>query len=213
MRKELWTENNDGKHIIYIEASSDKLEAKVIVDIIKTSSSNSFSNLEKENLNTPLQIGEGTGVRYKDNLILYRMNAQSRVIEEALLRENIPYRVIGGMKFYDRAEIKDLLAYLKVIHNGNDVVSMKRIINKPTRKIGDRTIEVVDNYREKFDKNYLQVIENIDEVSELNNGAKNALKSFLELYKHLLSVSKELVVADLIKEVLKATSYIEFITE
>jgi DNA helicase-2/ATP-dependent DNA helicase PcrA len=185
----------------------------VIVDIIKTSSSNSFSNLEKENLNTPLQIGEGTGVRYKDNLILYRMNAQSRVIEEALLRENIPYRVIGGMKFYDRAEIKDLLAYLKVIHNGNDVVSMKRIINKPTRKIGDRTIEVVDNYREKFDKNYLQVIENIDEVSELNNGAKNALKSFLELYKHLLSVSKELVVADLIKEVLKATSYIEFITE
>jgi DNA helicase-2/ATP-dependent DNA helicase PcrA len=117
------------------------------------------------------------------------------------------------MKFYDRTEIKDLLAYLKVIHNGNDVVSMKRIINKPTRKIGDRTIEVVDNYREKFDKNYLQVIENIDEVSELNNGTKNALKAFLELYKHLLSVSKELVVADLIKEVLKTTSYIEFITE
>ncbi|MDR3151097.1 MAG: hypothetical protein LBU14_06070 [Candidatus Peribacteria bacterium] len=73
------------------------------------------------------------------------------------------------MKFYDRAEIKDLLAYLKVIHNPSDVIAMKRIINKPTRKIGDKTIEILDNYREKFDKNYFQIIKNIDEVEELNN--------------------------------------------
>ncbi|MDR2640128.1 MAG: hypothetical protein LBC61_02060 [Candidatus Peribacteria bacterium] len=95
------------------------------------------------------------------------------------------------MKFYDRAEIKDLLAYLKIIHNREDVVSMKRVINKPTRKIGDKTIEVLDNYREKFDKNYLQIIENVDEIEELNSGAKNALKSFLELYKFLVEKSKE----------------------
>jgi DNA helicase-2/ATP-dependent DNA helicase PcrA len=73
------------------------------------------------------------------------------------------------MKFYDRAEIKDLMAYLKIIYNPNDMIAMKRIINKPTRKIGDKTIEVLDIYREKFDKNYFQIIKNIDEVEELNN--------------------------------------------
>jgi DNA helicase-2/ATP-dependent DNA helicase PcrA len=105
------------------------------------------------------------------------------------------------------------LAYLKVIYNKNDVVSIKRIINKPTRKIGDRTIEVLDNYREKFDKNYLQIIENIDEIDELNSGAKNALKSFLELYKFLVERAKEMEVSYLLEEILKTTKYIDFITE
>lgn len=190
IKKELWTDNDEWKHIVYIEAPDDKLEAKIIVDIIK----------KTEN-------------KYLDNLILYRTNTQSRAIEEALLRENIPYRVVGWTKFYDRAEIKDLLAYLKVIYNKNDVVSIKRIINKPTRKIGDRTIEVLDNYREKFDKNYLQIIENIDEIDELNSGAKNALKSFLELYKFLVERAKEMEVSYLLEEILKTTKYIDFITE
>jgi len=102
-------------------------------------------------------------------LVLYRTNAQSRKIEESLMIKNIPYRVIWWMKFYDRAEIKDLLSYLKVIHNPNDTVAMKRIINTPTRKIWAKSIEVMDNYKENFGLTYPQIIENIDEVEELNN--------------------------------------------
>lgn len=150
---------------------------------------------------------------YKDNLILYRTNAQSRIIEEELIKANIPYRVVWWMKFYDRAEIKDLLAYLKVIHNPSDVIAMKRIINKPTRKIGDKTIEILDNYREKFDKNYFQIIKNIDEVEELNNWAKSALKLFLNLLECFLSRKEELQVADLLKEVISKTKYTDFITD
>ncbi|USN59407.1 MAG: hypothetical protein H6767_01380 [Candidatus Peribacteria bacterium] len=90
------------------------------------------------------------GGDYSDNLILYRTNGQSRQLEEALIMKGIPYRVIGGLKFYDRMEIKDMLAYLRVIYNPDDVVSMKRIINTPSRKIGAKTIEVLDQYRDNF---------------------------------------------------------------
>jgi DNA helicase-2/ATP-dependent DNA helicase PcrA len=94
------------------------------------------------------------------------------------MMKNIPYRVVGGMKFYDRKEIKDLLGYLRVIHNGNDVVSMKRIINTPTRKIGAKSIEVLDRYKESFEVSYPQLIENIDEVEELKPAARKSVTEF-----------------------------------
>jgi len=145
IKKELWTDNDTGESINYIEAPDDKTEASIITSIIKSKEWD-----------------------YKDNLILYRTNAQSRKIEEALMISNIAYRVIWGQKFYDRKEVKDLLWYLRVIHNQNDVVSMKRIINTPTRKIWARSIEIIDNYKENFWLTYPQIIENIDEIDELN---------------------------------------------
>ncbi|MDD3794027.1 MAG: 3'-5' exonuclease [Candidatus Gracilibacteria bacterium] len=190
IKKELWTENDEGSHIQYIEAPDDKIEASIITQIIK----------EKE--------GD-----YKDNLVLYRTNAQSRKIEESLLMANIPYRVIGGMKFYDRAEIKDLLAYLRVIFNPNDTVSMKRIINTPTRKIGAKSIEVLDHYKENFGLTYPQIIENIDEVEELNNGAKSAIKTFNTIFEDLVLKSHKIVVSELLREIVKITKYDEYITE
>ncbi|MDD3144688.1 MAG: 3'-5' exonuclease [Candidatus Gracilibacteria bacterium] len=189
IKKELWTENDEGSHIQYIEAPDDKIEASIITQIIK----------EKE--------GD-----YKDNLVLYRTNAQSRKIEESLLMANIPYRVIGGMKFYDRAEIKDLLGYLKVIHNPNDTVAMKRIINTPTRKIGAKSIETMDNYRENFSLTYPQIMENIDDIEELNNGAKNSIKIFNQLFEDLVLKSHKIVVSELIREIVKVTNYEEYIT-
>lgn len=193
IKKELWTENNDWNHIQYIEAPDDKIEASVIAEIIKEKNDN-WSSLS-------------------DNLILYRTNAQSRKIEEALMIKNLAYRVIWGMKFYDRAEIKDLLAYLRVIHNPNDTVSMKRIINTPTRKIWAKSIETLDHYKENFWLTYPQIIENIDEVEELNNWAKTAIKSFNIIFEDLVKKSHQIVVSELLREIVKTTKYDDYITE
>lgn len=199
IKKELWTDNCEGEHIYYIEAPDDKIEAKIITEIIKDKSSS--KSLIKENDNS-----------YKDNLILYRTNAQSRKIEEALMIANIPYRVIWWQKFYDRKEIKDLLCYLRVIHNPNDSVSMKRIINTPTRKIWAKSIEIMDNYKENFWLTYPQIIENIDEVEELNNWARAAIKNFNMIFEDLVKKSHKIVVPELIREVVKLTGYDDFIT-
>lgn len=190
IKKELWTDNIEWEHISYIEAPDDKTEASIIVNIIK----------EKEG-------------NYKDNLILYRTNAQSRKLEEALMIKNIPYRVIGGQKFYDRKEIKDILAYLRVIHNSNDIVSMKRIINTPTRKIGTKSIQVMDMYKENFGLTYMQIMENILEVEELNNAAKSAIKNFENIFLDLLNSSQVKTVSELIRELVKRIWYEEYITD
>ena len=190
MKKELWTENEIWEKITLIETPDDRLEAKAIVKIIK----------EKWE-------------SYKDNLILYRTNSQSRQIEEALLIENIPYRVIWGLKFYDRKEIKDLLAYLRVIFNPEDVVSMKRIINTPTRKIGAKSIEIMDIYMSNFWIKYLDLFENIDEIEELKPAAKKAITSFGEIFNLLKQKSNNIEVAYLIKEIIDTTEYIDYITQ
>ena len=190
IKKELWTDNDHWEHISYIEAPDDKIEASILANIIK----------EKE--------GD-----YIDNLILYRTNAQSRKIEEALMMANIPYKVIWGQKFYDRKEIKDILGYLRVIHNPNDVVSMKRIINTPTRKIWAKSIEILDNYKENFWLTYPQIIENIDEVDEIKPAAKKAIQSFNVIFQSLVESSTKIVVSELIREIIKVVKYEEYITE
>ena len=193
IKKELWTDNNDWEKINYIQAPDDKLEASIISNII----------YEKKG-------GEN---KYADNLILYRTNAQSRQIEESLIMKNIPYRVVWGLKFYDRKEIKDLLWYLRVIYNPDDVVSMKRIINVPTRKIWAKSIEIIDNYKDNFKKSYPQIIDNIDEILELKAWAKLALKLFWHTYTELCNASNELVVSDLINLIINKIKYTDYIID
>ena len=188
LKKELWTDNVVGEKILYAEAQDDTWEANWIAENIK----NNEGNL-------------------KDNLILYRTNSQSRKIEEALLKNNLPYRVIGGMKFYDRKEIKDILAYLRVLHNHNDIVNFKRIINVPWRKIWAKSVEILDGYRNDFGLNYLQIIENIDEVEWLRPAAKIALSNFWEIYKNLQKKSSEIEVSKLISEIVKQVGYKEYL--
>jgi DNA helicase-2/ATP-dependent DNA helicase PcrA len=190
IKKELWTDNQEWELINYIEAPDDKTEASIIVGIIKNKEGN-----------------------YKDNLILYRTNAQSRKIEEALMIANIPYRVIWGQKFYDRKEVKDLLWYLRIIFNPNDVISMKRVINTPTRKIWARSIEIMDNYRENFWLSYPQIMENIEEIEELKGWAKNAIKIFNEAFEDLVKISEKKVVSELLRDIIKKTWYENYITE
>ena len=188
LKKELWTDNKVGEKIRYIEAVDDRQEAKIITEIIK-------EKFEEEK--SP----------YKDNLILYRTNGQSRNFEEALMLQWVPYRVVWSLKFYDRKEVKDLLGYLKVLYNQDDIVGFKRIINTPSRKIGAKSVSVLDGLRNDFWLNYLQIIENIDEVDDLRSNAKESLKWFMEIYASLYESSKTLVVSELIWEIVKKINY------
>ena len=190
IKKELWTANDTGEFINLIEAPDDKIEANIIASII-----------------------EQKWKPFKDDLILYRLNAQSRQIEEALIQKNIPYKVIWWLKFYERKEIKDLLAYLKIIHNQNDTISMKRIINVPPRKIWTKTLDMMDIYKNNYSLNYFQIIENIDEVEELNNWAKSAVKNFSNIYKYLFNKSIELTLPELLREIIKIVDYENYLTE
>lgn len=190
IKKELWTENDKWEKINYIIAPSDKTEAKIIASIIK----------EK-------------WWKYSDNLILYRLNAQSRILEEALISENIPYKVIWWLKFYERKEIKDLIAYLKLIYNFNDSISLKRIINVPPRKIWAKTIETLDIYKENFWLTYFNIIENIDEVEELNSWAKTAIKNFSNIYKNLYEKSFSINLVEILNEILNKTNYLEYLLD
>ncbi len=190
VQKNLWTNNSSWEKITLIEALDDKMEAKIVAKIIKDKNWN-----------------------YKDNLILYRTNSQSRQMEEALLVQNIPYKVVWGLKFYDRKEIKDLLAYLKIIFNPEDLVSMKRIINTPTRKIWDKSVEILDNYSSNFWISYLEVMQNILEIEELKPAAKKAISDFNTIIEQLIIKSQKVEVIDLIKEILKLTNYENYITD
>lgn len=188
--KTLFTENEPGEKITYIDAPTDRLEANTIAKIIKEKWFNYF-----------------------ENLILYRTNSQSRALEEALMIEAIPYKVIWGLKFYDRMEVKDMISYLRVIHNPNDVVGMKRIINVPTRKIWATTLAKLDEYKNAFGATYLQIFENIDEVDELNSGAKKAVYAFYQIFIELMDASKRLEVSDLIDFIIEKIWYENYLRD
>ena len=217
IEKKLRTNNETGTKINYIEAPTDREEANIIAHIIqnKTSSSLHSPSIEKRE-NKQIDQHDNTQEKkqntYANFLILYRINAQSRQIEEALIMKNIPYRIIGWVKFYDRKEIKDILAYLRTIQNMEDSVSMRRIINTPPRKIGAKSIEILFTYKQKYDLSFITLIENREEMSELTPWAKKNIWEFYELLLFLREKSKSLEIADLIKELISQIWYEEYIT-
>lgn len=175
MRKEknLWTARGQGEKIKYYRAFNERDEAAYVIRKIK----------ELINKN----------VAYQDIAVLYRTNAQSRVIEEEMLKENLPYRVIGSFYFYSRKEIKDLIAYLRLIHNSKDNVSLLRVINTPKRGIGLKTIE---NLTKKADENGTSIYEAISSGKELE---------FKKLIEKLKDISQEITLTELIDKVLDAS--------
>ena len=150
---------------------------------------------------------------YKDFAVLYRTNAQSRIMEEAFMRYGIPYKIIGGVKFYSRKEIKDILSYLRVILNHHDIVSLLRIINTPTRKIGAKTIEILTEASNQLGMSLYDTMSACDGISELSDSKKASVRSFIELIDHLKEKAKEYNVAGLIKYLLIETGYKEFLFE
>ncbi|MEW5818967.1 MAG: UvrD-helicase domain-containing protein [Cyanobacteriota bacterium] len=146
--------------------------------------------------------------------ILYRTNAQSRSLEEALIIKKIPYRIIGGIKFYDRKEIKDIIAYLKILYNPSDTQSIKRVINEPKRSIGKTTLEKVDeivlnNPGYKF----IEVLQNIELVDNFNKRTIKQIKEFTNLIQFLSSCVESMSLRDLIKKVAYDTGYVQMLRD
>ncbi|MGI6084308.1 MAG: DNA helicase PcrA [Acetivibrionales bacterium] len=172
--KQLWTDNIEGKLINRYEAADERDEAYYVAGTIK-----SLKN---------------SGRSYNDMAILYRINAQSRVLEEMLMKQGIPYKIYGGLKFYARKEIKDVLALLRVVQNGNDDISLKRIINVPKRGIGKITMDRIEQYAISEGVSMYKIISMINNYPDLSRAGKN-LQGFLNFIERMkvLAVKTELV--------------------
>ncbi|MBI2995510.1 MAG: UvrD-helicase domain-containing protein [Candidatus Melainabacteria bacterium] len=145
--------------------------------------------------------------KYSDVGVLYRTNAQSRVIEEALIKRNIPYQIVGGFRFYERKEIKDVIAYLKVIYNPSDSVSLKRIINVPKRGLGATTLVKIEEFANKNNFSLYKTLLEISDVSDLPEKTIVSVQSFTHLIEYLRKASKSLSVSDLLSVLLKKSGY------
>lgn len=190
--KVLYSQKGQGEKIYYYEAQDEADEANFIVNTIQQTSPD-----------------------YNSFAVLYRTNAQSRAIEEACISHGIPYRIYGGLKFYDRKEIKDVIAYLKLIFNPNDSQSFKRIVNVPKRAIGDTTIKHLQEISNQQDWSLFETILNLDETesSLLNSKTKEKLKKFADLIMNFQSVHKKYNLRDFVAEVIEKSGYLRELSE
>ena len=185
LEKEVWTENESGEKIEINQLINDSEEGRFV-------SSSIFENKHNLQLNND------------DFAVLYRTNAQSRSIEDALRRKNIPYQVYGGLSFYQRKEIKDILAYLRVIVNPNDEESIKRIINFPTRGIGQTTLDKLLIFANEKNISLFEVLENLNSQEiNINSGTKNKLNEFFLLIKSFQLLNEKLNAFEMVEKVLK----------
>ncbi|ELB08648.1 ATP-dependent DNA helicase PcrA [Enterococcus faecium EnGen0029] len=187
--KNLWTENKEGNKITYYRADNERDETRFIVDRMQEEIRSNHRN-------------------YGDFAILYRTNAQSRVIEETLLKANIPYKMVGGHKFYDRKEIKDILAYLNVLANPQDSISFERIVNSPKRGIGPGSIEKLRSFASLHEWPLLEAAQNV-ELANIGGKAGQQLGSFGEMIQEVTQMIPYLTVTELTKEVLDRSGYLE----
>ena len=184
--KKLWTENEEGEIPCIYRAEDEYDEAAYIVQEI--------SHLKTQEY-----------MKLSDFVILYRMNSQSRAIEDILRRENIPYKIIGGLKFYERKEIKDIIAYLRLIFNTSDNISLKRIINEPKRGIGKTSLDNIQEISEKTGSSMYEIIKNAEQYG-LNRVKANSME-FINLIEDLRLQMNDLSISELIKVTLKNSGY------
>ena len=187
--KNLWTEDGDGEQISLYEAFNEQDEARFIVDRVQ----DWFNN----------------GNRRSDAAILYRSNAQSRELEDALLRMGMPYRIYGGHRFYERLEIKNALAYLRLVINRDDDTAMERVINVPTRGIGGRTIEQVRSVAREENCSLWQACAKCVNETLMTSRASNAVLGFLELIDELSLACSELELAEKAEHIVNHTGLIQ----
>ena len=159
------------------------------------------------------KIKEAENKNYNDFAILYRTNAQSRIFEESFRRKGIPYKIVGGTRFYDRKEIKDMLAYLKVIINPQDDISIKRIINVPKRGIGDATVNKVQDFAENFELNMWDALAEVRTIPTLTARNVSTIEPFVGLMERFMELSEVIPVSELIKTILEETGYLKQLKE
>ncbi|MBR5272549.1 MAG: UvrD-helicase domain-containing protein [Clostridia bacterium] len=185
--KNLWTDAGAGEKITMYCSSDETREGEYIADTIV------------DNVNG--------GMKWSDHAILYRMNAQSNMIERAFIRMGVPYRILGGRKFYDRKEIKDALAYLQVINNTSDSVRLRRIINEPKRGIGDTTVNNAAEIAQTLGMSLFEVIKTADEYAKLSKSSKGLLK-FAKMIEDLQELAQTATLKELFDEVMEQSGYI-----
>ena len=186
--KQLWTDNGEGEKIKFCQFDTGYDEAEYIAD-----------DIEREVRN---------GASYNDHAILYRTNAQSRLFEERFVAQNIPYKIVGGVNFYARREIKDVLAYLKTIDNGKDDLAVRRIINVPKRGIGLTTINRIQESAASRGIGFYDALLGLDLIPGVARGAAK-LEGFVALIEYFKGVAETLSLSDLLQEVIDKTGYIE----
>lgn len=193
-KKKMWTEQKGGDLIEVVHARSEKEEVEFVAKSIEE-----LLRDKKAILN--------------EIVVLYRTNAQSRIVEEGFLRYGIPYKVIGGVRFYARKEIKDLLAYLRIVHNPYDTDSLLRIINTPARKIGQTTIHKLQTFALSRSLSLSEVLNHVEMVDEINLKTKDALSNFWSRFAKWRAESQKIPVSDLIKNIVSEIGYQEYLCD
>lgn len=189
-RKKLWSEQKEGQ-LIKIQLAENEIEEGDFI-------SNTISYMRRYE-----------GREYKDFAVLYRANAQARSVEDSLNRNGIPYNIYGGIKFYERKEIKDIIAYLRVLQNPQDDISLKRIINVPRRGIGLRTIEKIEDRASLKEESLYSVLIDIEDNSDISRKARASISEFVDLMSTLRSFTDVYSVSQIIEKVLDVTGYID----
>lgn len=191
--KKLWTQNGKGDLIKVLACDNARDEVSRIIEIIKENHQN--------------------GIAYRDMTILYRTNAQSRLFEEGFLRYNIPHKVFGGISFYSRAEIKDIIAYLSIIVNPQDELNLQRIINVPKRKVGEKGTEKIITYARENNLNLLEALSHIKEISGLTVVGKEKLLEMYDIIKELKDLSYTETASYIVQTLIDKIKYIDYIKE
>ena len=191
--KKLWTQNGKGDLIKVLVCDNGRDEVSRIIEFIRENHQN--------------------GVPYRDMTILYRTNAQSRIFEEGLLRYSIPHKVFGGISFYSRAEIKDIIAYLSIIVNPQDELNLQRIINVPKRKVGEKGIEKIIAYARENDLNLLEALSHIKEISGLTAVGKEKLLEMYDIIKELKDLAYTETASYIVQTLIDKIHYIDYINE
>ena len=186
--KTLWTENSRGEKVLYHKAADEQREAHFIAATIR-------KNREK-------------GARYSDHAILYRMNALSGTLEQMFIRQGLPYRIIGGLKFFDRKEVKDVLAYLAVINNPEDTLRLRRIINEPKRGIGEATLNTAQQVSDTLGQSMYRTLQTAEEYAPLSAKAK-ALMAFTAMLDGIAERVDEVPLIETLEEVLEQSGYVK----
>lgn len=191
--KKLWTQNENGELIQVLECDNGRDEVNKIIDIIREEHSK--------------------GVPYKDITILYRTNAQSRIFEEGFLRYNIPHKVFGGISFYARAEIKDIVAYLSVIANPKDELNLTRILNVPKRKLGDKGLEKIVEFARENKLSLLESLNYINDIAGLNSVTKEKLMELYNIIKDYQEMVSYETTSEIVNGLLEKIGYLDYVQE
>lgn len=189
--KTLWTENNVGDRVRIVETATDRQEA--------------------EEVGTRIAQLRDEGAAWRDVAVFYRINAQSRTFEDVFRREGVPYQIIGGVRFYERKEIKDVVAYLRLVHDVRDDVALARIINRPARRIGKQTVDKLKGYAAGTGSNLYDAIQAFCDQGMVSSAVVKRLIAFRNMLGDLRAVSQGMELSEIVREVLEKTGYIEML--